>query len=95
MPTAGLYQVNLFMGNGYSGTALPGQRVFSVSLEGVTPSNLTNVDLSKQFGNLVGAEISDTVQVTDGILNIQFIHGVENPLINGIFKSSKRRFGSG
>ena len=70
VPIAGLYEVRLFMGNGYAGTALPGQRVFDVSIEGAIPSNLDNVDLSQRFGNLVGGQISNTVQVTDGVLNI-------------------------
>ncbi|PSN19110.1 hypothetical protein C7271_09010 [filamentous cyanobacterium CCP5] len=80
----GTYEVRLYMGNGFSGTSAPGQRVFDVAIEGIVPSTLDNVDLTAQFGNLVGGLISNTVAVTDGTLNIEFLHGVENPLINGI-----------
>ncbi|RMF68154.1 MAG: hypothetical protein D6742_05800, partial [Cyanobacteria bacterium J069] len=84
VPTAGLYEVRLFLGNGFGGTALPGQRVFDVAIEGSVLSNLDDIDLSATFGQLTGGMISNTVEVTDGVLNIEFLHGVENPLINGI-----------
>ncbi|MGF1587979.1 MAG: malectin domain-containing carbohydrate-binding protein [Pleurocapsa sp.] len=84
VPTSGLYEVRLFLGNGFSGTNDPGERIFDVALEGSVPSNLDDVDLSSQFGHQVGGMISNTVNVTDGTLNIEFLHGVENPLINGI-----------
>jgi len=83
-PVAGIYEVRLFMGNGYSLTSSVGQRVFDVEIEGNLFSNLDNVDLSGQFGHLTGGMISNFVLVDDGILNLEFIHGVENPLINGI-----------
>ncbi|MBI6121477.1 hypothetical protein, partial [Salegentibacter maritimus] len=46
---------------------------------------LQAVDLSAQFGHQVGGVFVEEVEVTDGLLEIAFIHGaVENPLINGI-----------
>ena len=72
------------MGNGYTGTGTPGTRVFDVAIEGAVLPNLDDIDLSAGFGNLVGGVISNEVTVTDGQLNIEFLHGVENPLINGI-----------
>ncbi|MEL6441246.1 MAG: malectin domain-containing carbohydrate-binding protein [Cyanobacteria bacterium J06621_8] len=84
VPESGLYEVRLYVGNGFSGTNDPGERVFDVAIEGSVPNNLNDVDLSNQFGNLVGGLISNTVNVTDGTLNIEFLHVVENPLINGI-----------
>ena len=85
VPTAGSYEVRLFMGNGYNGTNQPGERIFDVELEGSIPSNLDNLDLSGQFGDEVGVMISNPVNVTDGTLNIKFLHGAaNNPLINGI-----------
>ncbi|MGF1566479.1 MAG: malectin domain-containing carbohydrate-binding protein [Nodosilinea sp.] len=83
--TPGTYEVRLYMGNGFGGTTLPGQRVFDVAIEGQVKPNLNNIDPSAQFGHLVGGLISDTVQVTDGTLNIQFLHDtIQNPLLNGI-----------
>lgn len=81
---AGLYNVRLYLGNGFQGTSEAGERVFDVAIEGTVPSNADNIDLSNQFGHLVGGVISNTVSVTDGTLNLEFLHGVENPLINGI-----------
>ncbi|MEM6801991.1 MAG: malectin domain-containing carbohydrate-binding protein, partial [Bacteroidota bacterium] len=81
---AGNYEVRLYMGNGYSGTQSPGTRVFSVSVEGTVPSSLANIDLSGTYGHQVGAMISYTVAVSDGNIDIEFLHNVENPLVNGI-----------
>ena len=80
----GTYEVRLFMGNGFSGTSAIGQRVFDVAIEGTVLSNLDDIDLVDRFGHSTGGMISNTVSVTDGTLNIDFLHGVENPLINGI-----------
>ena len=84
VPQTGLYEVRLYMGNGFGGTSEPGTRVFDVQIEGVTPLNLDDLDLSGQFGHQVGGMVSNTVNVTDGVIDIDFIHGVENTLVNGI-----------
>ena len=83
-PVAGQYEVRLFLGNGFGGTAAPGERIFDVQVEGAVPAAFDNIDLSAQFGHLVGGMLSQTVDVTDGTLNLEFDHGTENPLINGI-----------
>ncbi len=84
----GTYEVRLYMGNGFEGTSLPGQRIFDVAIEDQVLPNLDNIDLSANFGHLAGGVVSNEVVVTDGILNIEFLHdmleGVQNPLINGI-----------
>ncbi|MDT0686452.1 malectin domain-containing carbohydrate-binding protein [Autumnicola psychrophila] len=82
--TAGFYQVRLYCGNGWSGSSAPGQRVFDVKIEGVTPSDLNKVDLSARFGHQIGGAVLYDVLVTDGAIDISFIHHVENPLLNGI-----------
>ena len=79
----GTYTVNLFMGNGFSGTSGAGQRVFDVNIEG-GPLEVDGLDLSALLGHQVGGMFSYDVEVTDGTLDIEFIHDVENPLINGI-----------
>ncbi|NJK28260.1 MAG: hypothetical protein HC925_06950 [Coleofasciculaceae cyanobacterium SM2_3_26] len=83
-PVPGLYEVRLYFGNGFNGTKDAGKRVFDVAIEGNVLANLDNIDLSRQFGHLVGGAIANVVEVTDGTLNINFLHGVENPLVNGI-----------
>ncbi len=80
----GLYNVRLYLGNGFEGTSKTGERVFDVAIEGTIPTTVDDIDVSSQFGHLVGGVISNTVSVTDGTLNLEFLHGTENPLINGI-----------
>ncbi|MEO0763438.1 MAG: malectin domain-containing carbohydrate-binding protein, partial [Pseudomonadota bacterium] len=84
VPAPGVYDVRLFLGNGFGGTSAPGQRVFDVAIEGSVLASLDDIDLAADFGHQVGAMISNQVTVTDGQLNIEFLHGVENPLINAI-----------
>ncbi|MEM8828032.1 MAG: malectin domain-containing carbohydrate-binding protein [Cyanobacteria bacterium P01_G01_bin.19] len=84
VPEEGLYEVRLYMGNGFSGTNDPGERIFDVAIEGSVPDSLNDIDLSEQFGHQIGGVIINTVMVSDGTLNLEFVHSVENPLINGI-----------
>ncbi|SKB46160.1 malectin domain-containing carbohydrate-binding protein, partial [Maribacter arcticus] len=81
----GNYEVRLYMGNGWSGTSAAEQRLFDVQLEGITYPALNDIDLSGTFGHQVGAVISHVIKVTDGVIDISFVHGaIENPMINGI-----------
>jgi len=80
----GLYEVSLFMGNGFGGTSAPGTRVFDVAIEDAVPAALNDIDLVQRFGHLTGGVITTEIEVIDGTLDIAFLHGVENPLINGI-----------
>ena len=80
----GDYEVRLYMVNGWPGTSQVGQRVFSVSVEEVVPPEYTDIDLVEAFGHRVAGMISHTVQVSDGSLDLEFLHNIENPLINGI-----------
>ncbi len=85
VPQPGNYEIRLYMGNGFSGTANAGDRIFDVNIEGLTLPLLSNIDLSGTYGNNVGTVISHILNVTDGALDIQFLHGIiENPLVNGI-----------
>lgn len=78
----GNFIVNLYMGNGFGGTSAPGQRIFDIEIEGALVAD--DKDLSQQYGHKVGAMESYTVVVSDGELNIEFLHVTENPLINAI-----------
>ncbi len=85
VPEPGSYQVRLYMGNGWSGANDPGERVFSVTLEGVAYPDLSDLDLSATFGHQVGSVIVHDVAVSDGLLEIDFFHGsANNPMLNGI-----------
>ncbi|MCL6259260.1 malectin domain-containing carbohydrate-binding protein [Aquiflexum sp. TKW24L] len=78
----GDYQVNLYMGNAFSGTSTVGTRVFDVKAEGNIA--LSDVDLVSNFGHQKGGMQKFQVKVTDGILNIEFVKKIQNPLVNAI-----------
>ncbi|GAB5378278.1 MAG: hypothetical protein AcusKO_47400 [Acuticoccus sp.] len=79
---AGNYAVRLYMGNGFDGTSAPGERVFDVSVEGNL--FLDDLDLSATFGHKVGGMYEWIGAVTDGTIDIDFGHVVENPLVNAV-----------
>jgi len=80
----GDFRVRLHMMNGFNGTSSPGERVFDVAVEGSVPAVYNDIDLSDQFGHQVGGMIAHDVTVADGSLDLEFLHSVENPLVNAI-----------
>jgi hypothetical protein len=74
-------EVRLYFHNGYDGTSTPGTRQFDVVLEGNTV--LDDYDIVVDVGHRVGVMKSFTVQ-SDGNIDIDFFHVVENPLVNAI-----------
>lgn len=74
-------EVRLYFANGYSGTSQPGQRVFDVNLEGETV--LDNYDIAADVGHSTGTMKPFDI-ISDGNVDIDFAHVIENPLINGI-----------
>jgi hypothetical protein len=74
-------QVRLYFSNGYDGTSQPGQRVFDVTLDGTLVLN--DYDIVADVGNRTGTMKPFNI-TSDGTVNIDFSHVVENPLINGI-----------
>ena len=73
--------VRLYLANRCSCTASPGQRVFSIQLDGSTV--VSTLDLSKSPGNNIATMKSFTI-TSDGSVDLTFVHQVENPLVNGI-----------
>src|SRR5690606_38706253 len=76
------YLVNIYLGNGFSGTSTAGKRYFDIGLEGAVV--VANLDLAGTYGHRVGTMQQFSVNLTDGELNIDFIKKKENPLVNGI-----------
>lgn len=76
------YIVNLFFANIYDGTSQAGQRIYSINIEG-SPA-IEDFDPSGLFGHRIGGMIQHNVSVNDGMLEIEFIRNIENPLINAI-----------
>ena len=82
----GTYEVRLYIANGFPLTPPKwAQRIFDVSVEGAVPASFDDIDPIAIFGATnVGGVLTSQVVVTDGELNIEFLHDTENPLINGI-----------
>ncbi|MEO0468610.1 MAG: malectin domain-containing carbohydrate-binding protein [Bacteroidota bacterium] len=82
--TPGDYVVRLFFRDAYSGTSTPGSRIFSVQVDGNVIPALTNLDLTATFGHKTAVAFDVPVNTPDALINIDFTHIVENPLISGI-----------
>jgi hypothetical protein len=78
----GTYQVRLHFAETYSGNFGVGRRVFDVQIEGVVA--IDNLDVFAQVGANTVLVRTVNVTVSDGQINIAFVHGVENPTINAI-----------
>lgn len=63
-------------------TAQPGQRRFDVAVEGAVV--LSGYDIGAAVGSGVGTVRELPARTSDGVLDIDFRHVLENPLVNGI-----------
>lgn len=75
-------EVRLYFANGYTGTSQAGQRVFDVHVEGATV--LDDYDIVADTGGHAIGTMKSFSLVSDGNVDIDFDHGVENPLVNAI-----------
>ena len=73
-------EVRPYFYDGFTGTSTPGDRVFDVSVEDQTASSFDVIDA---YGDQTGGMKSFTV-TSDGTIDIDFAHVVENPQINAI-----------
>lgn len=78
--SSGTYKVNLDFAEIF--LTSPGQRVFDVNIEGA--SVIKNLDIVAQAGVNTALRKSVDVQVTDGILNIDFLASVNNAKVSDI-----------
>ncbi|TNC74607.1 Ig-like domain-containing protein [Rubellimicrobium roseum] len=77
----GTYEVTLKFAEIFFSAA--GQRVFDVAAEGQVVIN--DLDIwSAAGGKNIAYDVPVTVQVSDGVLNLQFINGIENAKVNAI-----------
>lgn len=78
VPAATTYAVELLFAEFWRD---PGQRVFTVDVEGT----LTNeIDIAAAVGNGKALTVNETVEVSDGVLDIQFASVKDNPMVSGI-----------
>lgn len=82
VPAATHVRVRLYFINQYDGTSQVGQRVFNVSIDGV--AKLTNFDIVADTGGTQIGGMKSFDITSDGTVNIDFSHVVENPLVNAI-----------
>ncbi|KRE62034.1 PKD domain-containing protein [Nostocoides sp. Soil756] len=74
-------EVRLYFANRYSGTSSPGSRVFDVALDGTRV--LDHFDIVATTGDQRGTMKAFDI-TSDGAVDIDFSHEVENPLVNAI-----------
>jgi Tol biopolymer transport system component len=79
---SGTYWVRLHFAENFPPNFAVGRRVFAVDMEGVRVFD--NVDVFKEAGARTALVKSAAVNVTDGQLNIQFLHQVQNPIVDAI-----------
>ena len=79
--TPGQYEVRLYFSEIYSGAFGVGLRTFSVQIEGATV--LQNYDTYAEVGANAGVVKKFTV-TSDATLNINFLHGIEDPAVKAI-----------
>lgn len=78
----GDYVVNLYFAEVYSEVLYPGGRQFDILLNGSTVEY--KFDIYDEVGGNTAHMKSYEVTVVGGQLNIEFIHGIENPTISAI-----------
>ena len=78
----GEYRVRLHFAEVFAGTAAAGARVFSIEIEGQTA--YADYDIFADVGFLTATVKESMATITDGSLDITFIHNVENPKISAI-----------
>lgn len=77
-------EVRLYFAELYNGITAAGQRVFDVSVEGAVPAALTGIDPFGTAGALGAIMVSHTLTVSDGTLDLVFVHDIENPALKAI-----------
>ncbi|POH60676.1 PKD domain-containing protein [Arthrobacter glacialis] len=81
VPAGKHVQVRLYLSDRCSCTTANGSRVFSMRVDGQMA--FQNYDVNASVGHNVGTMLSRDI-TSDGNVNIEFNHVVENPLVNGL-----------
>ncbi len=79
---AGEYEVTLHFAETFAGITGPGQRVFDITAEGTLA--VDDLDIFARVGGNAALEVKFPVRVTDGVLQLIFLHGIQNPKVCGI-----------
>lgn len=73
--------VRVYLANQCTCTSAVGQRVFSATVDGTAV--FSDLDMVAAFGDRVGG-VRTLALTSDGSVDLTFLHGVQNPLVNGI-----------
>ena len=85
IPVGAEIVVRLYFAELFSGVDLVGERIFDVEIEGVVPAVFDDIDAIAVAGPKGAFMLEYQVIVTDGTLDIDFLHGVaNNPSVKGI-----------
>ncbi len=79
---AGSYEVRLHFAETYSGITATGDRVFDVNAEGNLA--IDDLDIFARVGLNTALVVSFPLEVTDGVLDLEFLHGTQNPKVCAI-----------
>ena len=82
----GFYVVDLFFSEAWSGAFNNNVRVFGVEVEGVTLDS--SLDIYATVGSNAELRLTQTVEVTDGVLDVDFTSLIENAKINAVLVRS-------
>ena len=74
-------EIRIYLMNGFEGTSTPGSRVFNIEIDGLMV--FSDIDLAADPGHQIGT-VRSYETIADGSIDIRLLHGVDNPLINGI-----------
>ncbi|NJC25891.1 putative Ig domain-containing protein [Neolewinella antarctica] len=77
-------QITLLFAELFGGINQVGDRVFDVTIEGIVLPAFDDIDPFAIAGAKGAFTRSATITVMDGTLDIEFIHGIENPALKGI-----------
>jgi hypothetical protein len=81
VPASGEYQVTLYLADSFWTQA--GKRVYDVRLEGAVPPQFDDIDVyARSGGRWQALELSATVLVTDGVLDLDFLSSADRALVN-------------
>lgn len=83
VPAGTEVEIRLYFAEIFTGVDAAGERVFDVSVDGVIPSSFDDLDPFALVGATTGF-MRSFATVSDGVIDLEFIHGVENPAIKGI-----------
>jgi hypothetical protein len=81
VPNGTMVEMRLYFRDGWDGTTNAGDRVIDVQIDGVLRDD--NFDIIAEFADNQGVMVPFAV-TSDGIIDLDFAHVTQNPLVNGI-----------